>query len=340
MVRFVLLACLLGTIASCRTQFPAQRVEVADPGPPQRVLPTMQVLDAGMTPRTPLRYRVSPGQRETVVLELARAQVMQSGTQGAQSGMPPVQLQVELGPAEPTPQGFIRHPLAIKELRLSRAADQMSPAQREQLEKSLAPLLEVEGWSEMDVQGRIRRAEFQGIDAVSPDLVAMLGNIRTALLTIPFPDEPLGVRGRWEVARKIQIAGMWVDQVVTYHIERIQDGQLGLQITARQTAEPQNTEFGRLEAFQSSVIGSARVRLSHFTSFSEAEATNQMRISTRTAAGGSDLLRIERRTAVKLYPADEAEGPKPLEPEQEPVDPDDAKVITDPGKQKLKWHQP
>lgn len=340
MVRIALLVCMLGTIASCRTQYSPQRVEVADPGPPLRVLPTMRVLDGGMTPRAPLRYRVAPGQLETVVLELVRAQAMQAGARGAQSGMPPVQLQIDLGPAEPTPQGFIRHPLAIKELRLSRAAEQMSPAQREQLEKSLAPLLELEGWSEMDVQGRVRRAQFEGIDGVSPELVAMLGNIRTALLTVPFPDEPLGVRGRWEVERKVQISGIWVDQVVTYHIERMQDGQLDLQVTARQTAEPQNTEFGRLEAFQSSVIGSARVRLSHFTPFSEAEATNQMRISTPTSAGGSELIRIERRTAVRLYPADETDRAQPAKPEEEQVDPDDAKVITDPGKQKLKWHKP
>jgi hypothetical protein len=40
---------------------------------------------------------------------------------------------------------------------------------------------------------------------------------------------------------------------------------------------------------------------------------------------------------VRLYPAEAAEELGAGEPEDEPADPEDAKVITEPGKQKLKW---
>ncbi|MBW2377458.1 MAG: hypothetical protein JRF55_16000, partial [Deltaproteobacteria bacterium] len=215
MVRIAMLACLLVATTSCRSKYQPQTVEVVDPGPPQRVLPTVRVLDAGMTPRAPLRYRVAPGQIEVLYLELARAQAMQAGDQAGQSGIPPVQLEVKMGPAEPTPQGFIRHQIQITQVRISEMAQKMSPAQREQMEKTLAPLLQVQGWSEMDAQGRIRRGEFRGMEDVPPTLRTMLGNIRSALLTVPFPDEPLGPRARWEVERKVQFSGVWVDQVVT-----------------------------------------------------------------------------------------------------------------------------
>ncbi len=223
MIRIVMLACLLTATTACKSKYQPQAVHVADPGPPQRVLPTVRVLDAGMTPRVPLRYRVRPGQTEVLYLELARAQAMQAGQEGAQSGIPPVQLEVKMGPAEPTPQGFIRHRVQITQVRISKMAEKMSPAQREQMEKTLAPLLQVQGWSEMDVQGRVRRGEFRGMEDVPPRLRTMLGNIRTALLTVPFPDEPLGVRARWEVERRVQFSGVWVDQVVTYHIERMDE---------------------------------------------------------------------------------------------------------------------
>ena len=167
----------------------------------------------------------------------------------------------------------------------------------------------------------------------------MLGNIRSALLTVPFPDEPLGARARWEVERKIKISGMWVDQVVTYTIVRVQENSLDLQISARQSAEPQQIQIGRVEAYQSSIIGSATVRLTHFTAYSEAEATTQMRVSQPAPMGETELIRIERRTRVKLYPAEEADEFHENPPEP-PADPDDAKVITDPYKQKLKWHSP
>ena len=338
MARMLTLACLLAVTSSCKTQFQPQTVQVRDPGPPQRVLPTIRVKEAGMTPRAPLRYRVSPGQTETLYVELARAQAMQAGGQGTQSGLPPVQLEVKMGPASPTPEGFVRHPVEVTQIRLSKAANRMSPAQRERVEQTLAPLLDVEGWSEMDVQGRIRRSEFQGADRVPADLNALLANIRSALLSVPFPDEPLGVRARWEVERRVQLSGIWIDQVVTYHIERIRRDELDLQITARGTAPPQNISSGRLEAYQSTVIGSATVRLTHFTPYSEAEATTQMRISRPAPMGDRQLVRVETRTAVELYPAEEAGQFD--EPEETPADPEDAKVITDPGSQKLKWYKP
>ena len=188
----------------------------------------------------------------------------------------------------------------------------------------------------MDVQGRVRRGEFRGMEDVPPNLRTMLGNIRSALLTVPFPDQPLGARAQWEVERRLQFSGVWVDQVVTYRIDKMDKDELQLQITARQTAQPQAIGNGRLEAYQASIIGSALVRLSYFTAYSEAESTSQMRISTQTQAG-PELVRVDTVTAVRLYPAEAAQQMAGDEPEEEPADPEDAKVITDPGKQKLKW---
>ena len=339
MVRIAMLACLLVATTSCRSKYQPQTVEVVDPGPPLRVLPTVRVLDPGMTPRVPLRYRVEPGQTEVLYLELARARAMQAGDQSGQSGIPPVQLEVKMGPASPTPQGFIHHPIQITQVRISEMADQMSPAEREQMETMLAPLLQVQGWSEMDIQGRVRRGEFRGMEDVPPTLRTMLGNIRSALLTVPFPDQPLGVRARWEVERKVQFSGVWVEQVVTYHIEKMEGEQVTLQISARQTASPQSLGNARLEAYQASIMGSAVVRLEHFTPFSEAEATSQMRIKSQTPTG-PQLVRVETRTIVRLYPEEAAKefgAAEHGEQAEEPADPEDAKVITDPSKQKLKW---
>jgi hypothetical protein len=324
MIRTTVLLFLLTMAVSCRSEYQPQALETVDPGPPDRVLPSIRVLDAGMTPRVPLRYRVAPGQTEVLYLEMVRVRAMRAEEQAAEGAVPPVQLEVKVGPAEPTPEGFIRHPVQITQVRLSRMAEQLSPAQREEMERMLAPLLQLQGWSEMDLQGQVRRAEFRGLDDVPPTLRTMLGNIRTALLTVPFPDEPVGVRARWEVERKLQLHGVWVDQVVTYDIERMDDKQLALQITARQSAAPQAIEGGRLEAYQASLIGSSVVRLEHFTPFSEGEATSQMRITVPTETGPK-LVRMETGTAVRLYPAEAAQALGAEEAQEPTEDPDAAK---------------
>jgi len=314
----LVLGALSLAIASCQPKFAPQTVQVPEAQRPLRVMPTIRVLDAGMTPRVPIRYRVQPGTAETLYLELARAQAMRAGDHGGQNNIPPIQLQVKLGPATPTPEGFIRHPVKITQLRISNMAEQMSPAKREQMEKVLAPLLSVEGWSEMDVQGRVRRSEFQGLEDLPPNLLSVLANVRTALLTVPFPDEPLGVQARWEVERRLLFAGIWANQVATYLIEKMERNQLQLRVTVRQSASPQPFGDGRLEAYQATVVGTVAVRLNEFTSYSEAEATSQMRIVQQTTTG-PHLLRVHTRTAVRLYPAEEGnelEAAAP-EPEQE-----------------------
>lgn len=313
MRRIVLIACLLATATSCRTKFEPQTALV-DPGPPRRVPPEIRVLDPGMTPRVPLRYNVSPGQTEVLYLELVMLRAMAAGDQAEQGGMPPVQLEVKFGPAQPMPDGSMRHAVQVTQVRLSEIADEMEPAAREQLEDMLEPLLRVQGWSEMDAQGRVRRGEFRGLQDVPPRLTSMLGNIRTALLTVPLPSEPVGVRSRWEVDRRVQLSGVWVDQTVTYDLMEMDNHNLKLQIAARQSAPPQAIGNGRLEAYQASVIGSSVVRLGFFTPFSEAESTSQMRISTRVQ-GQPELVRVETKVGVRVYPAEASEE---LVAEEEP----------------------
>ena len=335
MFRIAWLLCLVLATASCRSRFQPQSA-IVDPGPPQRVLPTIRVLDPGMTPRAPLRYTVAPGQTEVLYAELAMLRATQVGGEGEEDAIPPVQLEVKMGPAQPTPEGFIRHPVEISQIRLSKVADRMPPAARERLEKRLQPLLSVRGWSEMDAQGQIRRAEFQGLEDVSPRISSMLGNLRTALLTVPFPREPLGVRARWEVDRKIQLAGVWVDQAITYDLMEIDGKTLKLQISARQSAPPQPMGDDRLDAYQASIIGSARVRLGYFTPFSEAESSSQMRVETKVQ-GRPELARIETKAVVRVYPAEAAAEFEARHPAQEPEPAEDPRKLTDPRKQELRW---
>lgn len=290
-----------------------------------------------------MRYRVTPGQTEILYVELAMLRATEAAGQQQGGGIPPIQLEVKMGPAEPVADGLIRHPVQITQVRVSKVADQMSAAEREELDDMLEPLLRVKGWSEMDSQGRIRRSEFTGLENVAPRLSAMLGNIRTALLSIPFPDEPIGVRARWEVDRRILLYGMWVDQAVTYSLMAIDGNNLKLQIQATQSAPPQQMGNNRLDGYQASVMGSSVVRLGFFTPHSEAESNSQMRIEANVG-GQAELVRVESRTAVRVYPAAEAGSfdaevtAADPETEEEDVEPSqDPNKVVDPGKQQLRW---
>ena len=62
-----------------------------------------------------------------------------------------------------------------------------------------------------------------------------------------------------------------------------------------------------------------------------------MRISQPAPLGDRQMTRVERRTVVQLYPEEQADD---FGPEDEPTEPEDAQVVTEPGKQQLKWYKP
>lgn len=300
MIRFACLALLLLAL-SCREGFAPQTGPEIAAAPPLRVLPTIRVLDSGMPPLRPMRYAVPSGQVERLHVELAMARAVHKGSQGATSGIPPVRLEVRVGPAELGQHAWVRQPVKITKVSVAEMAEELSPPARRHLERQLAPLFKVRGWSEMDDQGRIRRSDFEAIGDVSPRLRAMLGNIRTALISIPFPDEPIGLQARWEVERRFEVSGVFVDQVVTYSLLERQGESLRLQVTARQSAQPQSVDGVRLEAYESSVVGSSTVRLDYFVPFSEAKAATRMRL-TESGEGRAEPTLVETRTALRVYP--------------------------------------
>ena len=293
-------------ITSCGGDLPKAKIAPTYSEPPERVAPTMRVLAPGYEPREKVRYTIDPADWERISLDLAMGGTMQIGDQVGQSFGPPVRITVTMGPSQQLPDGRLRHSIAITNVQVADMGEKMDPRVIEQTQAQFAPLLLVKGWSDMDDRGIVWRSELQALDQVSPRLRTMLSNIRTALISIPFPEEPIGLMARWQVERRFSVSGVLLNQTVTYTLSQRQGNQLRLQVTGRQTAPPQAMDGGRLEAYETQVVGSAIVRLDKFAPLAEAQATNTMR-SLVPVQGQVQPVQTNTRTEVRAFPSEMAE---------------------------------
>jgi hypothetical protein len=71
----------------------------------------------------------------------------------------------------------------------------------------------------------------------------MIVNARTTLSRVILPAEPVGLGGRWEARKEIELFGFKVSQVDTYTlVERVGD-EIKLNVSVTQNGLPQTVEF-------------------------------------------------------------------------------------------------
>ena len=273
----------------------------------------IRLIEPGAEERRQLRYAVALGQVERVNLDMAFAAAADMGSEGeTQSSSPPVRLVVEFGPTAAASGNRIRYSTEIKEIIVMSDADS-DPEEIAAVTEELAPLLEVRGWVEVCPRGITRVANFEVPAVVSQRTRTMLGNIRTSIMSVPLPIEPVGVGARWEVTRDIDLNTLTVHQSVTYTLLSL-SGPAGaeearIQVAFRQSADPQPMRGlgegveGHIEALETSGVGSIDVDLSRIVPYSEVDVTMQMR-AVMTIDGEETPLEARSRATIQLSPAE------------------------------------
>jgi len=300
----------LGCSGSSEPSSPAASADTA--GAESNVeLRVIRLLDPGAEPRQALRYQVADGQSERLELDiaLAAAAAVEGDEESAQAEAvaPPVRLVVEVGPALALPDGSVRYAVTIREV-LVLADEGTDPDLVADLEAEMAPLTEVRGSVEVNALGVTRTSDFEAPETIGTRTLMMLGNIRTSLLTVPLPEEPVGVGARWEVTRQLSFGGIAVEQTVTYTLSSLSAPQGVLTVGIRQSGAPQPIPgfaggvTGQLEAYESSGAGTVDFDLTRITPYSEGELTTRILATTTDAEGNTSRADLRTSAAVAVAP--------------------------------------
>ena len=244
-MRNVLIAvCLVAVLAAA-----ACKKRKTTPPPPELAV---TLIDAGDAPRELLEYSIPPEMalRSSLTVRDVDAARDESRYADKAFGLEPgLRLHLRAGPTVSLPNGtrYI--------LRIARAEpilpEGLSSRQIDEVQRGVQVLSGMRGRFDVNRQGIVVDSAVpwaQGQERIHPRVAITIGNVRSAVATIPLPREPVGLGAVWEVRRPLRIWSARVTQVTRYELIDRQGEQFRVAISIQQTATPQVADLNpRLE---------------------------------------------------------------------------------------------
>lgn len=278
----------------------------------------------GGSPREPLRYQGSPGQTQRVLLRMSLASLVESRYALAATAAPILDLVVVVGQSYlGTEPGVIGYPIRFEQIRIA-DADGLDQASLAALNAELAPIAQTTATYEIDDRGITRKANVNTDPNASPRLLALLGNVRTMLLSVALPTEAIGVGARWEVDRLVDLGGLTVPQKVAYTLLARDQNLVRIGVVVRQSATAQEVALGSgltlgLEAYEVSAVGSTLVDLKSFAPLGEIHGLSQM-LGTLRRGTESEPFSLNSDLMVQVVPLPAAAPVQQESPAPPPVE--------------------
>ncbi|PCC75046.1 hypothetical protein SAMN02745121_03749 [Nannocystis exedens] len=231
------------------------------------------LIEAGAEPREPLRLKLTAGQEQAMVMTMRMGMAMQVGPNAMpKTDIPPLQMTMNLKVAEITGEGDIRSEFSLAKIEV--LPDPKVPAAMvDQLKTVLGTMNKMSGTSLMTPRGIVKSADFDLPADVNPQLKQTVESMRQQInqMSVPFPEEALGVGAKWTVTQQLEQQGMKLEQVATWELKGREGSVVKLASTIVQTAAPQTiTAPGMppgatvsLDRLDSSGTGTTEVDLTH-----------------------------------------------------------------------------
>ena len=275
---------------------------------------TVLVLEKGIAPQFPLRYRIEEGAKTTSTMTITTSSMTATTSEGEElANAPGLRFVVSSGPAIKLPSGNIRFDVEILEAE-ALLPDGIDPALGEDYTKSAAVLREVGGSLEIDDRGILVRSELNQA-AKTPELpirlLMTLVQARTSLARVVLPADPVGVGARWEARKRVQVFGFEIVQVDRYRLEDKVGDELRLSVEIAESApkrtvrfEEQGTEH-TLQSLSVSARGSITVSLDALEGSARVEGRST-EVLTVTTSGATERIELDAAFLVELDPTEDA----------------------------------
>jgi hypothetical protein len=215
-------------------------------GPPPPEL-TVKLLDPGAAPYEPLQYAIQPGTALKSILTVRDLELETEESEDAADAfgvLPGLKLLLHAGPTVALPNGT-RYILRITKAETI-LPEGVTSRQMDEAQQGVQALKGMRGRFDLNRQGIVVDSDVpwaQGQERIHPRVTITIGNIRSAIATIPLPREAVGIGATWEVRRPLRIWSARVTQVTRYELVDRQGDQFRVAITVEQKAQPQTADL-------------------------------------------------------------------------------------------------
>ncbi len=278
---------------------PAARKEASNtalrPGP----APDVRLEDAGSGEKVALRYRFKAGDSITGRMDMKMSMKMELGPgQEASVDMPSIGMKMPIQAKEVRPNGNLVYEFSLGSVEVAEDAS-LPPNVLDNLKSALTGFNGTQGKAEVTPRGMTVNAEMQVPQDANPQIKQMVDSMRQQInqMSVPFPEEPVGVGARWKVTTKMDTGGIQVTNIYHYTLEKMENGNLEMKVTLEQTAEPQEVKnpslppgtVVKLTELASSGNGTIRTNLSQLVPQSEIVSEMKMKMHIQAGAQEQDM---------------------------------------------------
>ncbi len=189
--------------------------------------PAVALIDAGAEPRRQLVYVFKKGRRDRVRVTSSTALTLAVGGKTLPTpSMPDVRMLGDVRVLSVGAAGDAWRKLLIDAVELLPPPG--SPPLPAALTDSLGSIRGLGGHDRVQPNGLVSSMELDTRHVQDPQLQQLLASLQAALgqMSAPFPDEAVGVGGRWKVSTRVTEQGMPFRQEATYRLESL-DGDRG-----------------------------------------------------------------------------------------------------------------
>jgi len=235
MKNIILGACLLAALATIGC-----KKKKTTPPPPEL---SVTLIDPGQAPLEALRYAIPAGTVVRTLLDIRDSEATLEETEDSADAfgvLPGFKLLLHAGPTVLWAKGT-RYVLRISKAE-SVLPEGVTERQMAEVEQGVEALRGMRGRFDLNGQGIVEDADVpwaQGQERIHPRVVITIGNVRSAVATIPLPREPVGIGAVWEVRRPLRIWSARITQVTRYELTDRVGGRFRVAITVHQVAAPQ-----------------------------------------------------------------------------------------------------
>jgi hypothetical protein len=263
----------------------------------------VKLLDPGARPRSPLRYKFQAGRTETMVMEMKMSTAMEMGGQKApETKSPPSEMTMTIESKEVSPQGDLRYEFKLKKADVIPDPN-ANPMMVGAMKQSLNSMVGMNGTVTVTSRGFTKDTDIKMPDGINPQVAQSMGNMHQSMsqMSAPFPAEPVGIGGRWQVSMPLETNGMKIKQTATYELVEIRGDKVKFNVTIKQTADPQEMSMPgtkvSLESLKSSGNGTVETTLTDLVPTSNIDITTNGVVSTN-----NQKINSTTRIAMKIHP--------------------------------------
>lgn len=199
---------------------PSQPDKEGAPAPPPTTATVVKLVDAGAADgRRPIRYKLSVGDKQTVLLRMAATVKQELDGEVEPADMPPP-LEMRVTSTVDKIEGDALH-LGVTLADLTFSGD-VDPAHAAAFKKVAKAMEQVKGEIVANDLGRTRSVDFKamGDNLMAEQLAEKLEESAWQWL-IPLPEEPIAAGAKWQITEKDESDGMTMEMVVDYSLAEL-----------------------------------------------------------------------------------------------------------------------